>query len=137
MAEAHRTPSGGPAIDDPATLAEVTAAFHAHEAALLSHDAAVLDAMFLPAAHTLRYGVAEPQYGIDEVRAWRATQAPFERSLSRTVITTLGRDVALASTLFHRPDLPGQTGRQQQTWMRTAAVWQVAAAHVSMMPDPA
>ena len=121
-------------IDDPATLAEVRAVFHAYETALLAHDAAALDAMFLPAAHVVRYGVAEVQHGIDEVRAFRATQAPFERTLAQTVITTFGRDVAVASTLFHRPDLPGQTGRQQQTWVRTASGWRVAAAHVSMMP---
>jgi Protein of unknown function (DUF3225) len=120
-------------IDDPATLAEVTEAFHRYEAALLRHDVDVLDAMFLPSHRTVRYGVAEVQHGIEEVRQFRATQAPFDRSLSHTVITSFGRDVAVASTLFHRPDTPGQTGRQTQTWVRTDAGWQIAAAHVSMM----
>jgi hypothetical protein len=120
-------------IDDPATLAEVREAFHCYEAALLRHDVAMLDAMFLPSDRTVRYGVAEVQHGIEEVRRFRATQNPFERSLSRTVITSFGRDVAVASTLFHRPDTPGKTGRQTQTWVRTAAGWQIAAAHVSMM----
>ena len=83
----------------------------------------------------MRYGVAEVQYGIDEVRRFRATQKPFERTLSRTLITTYGRDIAIASTLFHRPDFPGQVGRQMQTWVRTAEGWRVAAAHVSMMKD--
>ena len=81
----------------------------------------------------MRYGVAEVQYGIEEVRQFRATQSPFERSLSHIVITTFGHDVAVASTLFHRPDFPGQTGRQTQTWIRTDAGWQIVAAHVSMM----
>jgi hypothetical protein len=121
------------ATNDPDTLAEVTAVFHRYEAALLRHDAQALDAMFLPAQHTVRYGTAEVQYGIEEVRRFRASQSPFERSLSRTVITTFGRHVAIASTLFHRPDFPGQTGRQMQTWIRTDAGWQIAAAHVSMM----
>lgn len=120
-------------IDDPNTLAEVTAAFHHYEAALLRHDIDMLDAMFLPSDRTVRYGVAEVQHGIDEVRRFRATQAPFDRSLSCTVITSFGRDVAVASTLFHRPDSPGKTGRQTQTWVRTGAGWQIAAAHVSMM----
>jgi Protein of unknown function (DUF3225) len=120
-------------IDDPNTLAEVTAAFHLYEAALLRHDIDMLDAMFLPSDRTVRYGVAEVQHGIDEVRRFRATQAPFDRSLSCTVITSFGRDVAVASTLFHRPDSPGKTGRQTQTWVRTDAGWQIAAAHVSMM----
>lgn len=123
-------------FDDPCTLAEVTAAFHAYEAALLRNDTAALDAMFLPSAQTVRFGVAEVQYGIDAVRAFRAQQAPFERRLSQTVITAFGQDVAVASTLFHRPDFPGQIGRQQQTWVRTGAGWQVAAAHVSMMDEP-
>jgi hypothetical protein len=121
--------------NDPDTLAEVTAVFYRYEAALLRHDPEALDAMFLPADHTVRYGVAEIQYGIDEVRRFRSTQSPFDRSLSRTTITTFGHDVAIASTLFHRPDFPGQIGRQMQTWVRTDAGWQIAAAHVSMMHD--
>lgn len=121
--------------DLPDTLAEVTAVFHAYETALLQNDAASLDAMFLKSDRTVRYGVAEIQYGIDEVRRFRALQKPFTRSLSRTVITTFGPDVAIASTLFHREDFPRQVGRQMQTWIRTPAGWQIAAAHVSMMDD--
>lgn len=119
--------------DDPHTLAEVADAFHRYEAALLRHDVVALDRFFLPSDRTVRYGVADVQYGIDEVRSFRATQGPFDRSLSRTVITSFGQDVAVASTQFHRPDFPGQTGRQTQVWVRTSAGWQIAAAHVSMM----
>jgi hypothetical protein len=122
-------------VDDPDILAEVTAVFHIYENALLAHDAAALDAMFLHSPATVRYGVSEVQYGIDEVRRFRAAQKPFDRTLSRTVITVYGRDVAVASTLFHRPDFPGQVGRQMQTWVRTPDGWKVAAAHVSMMDD--
>jgi hypothetical protein len=120
-------------IDDPKTLAEISAVFHEYETALLENDEAVLDAMFLHLNTTVRYGVAEVQYGIDEVRRFRARQQPFDRTLSRTVITTYGRDIAVASTLFHRPDFPGQIGRQTQTWIRMPEGWKVAAAHVSMM----
>ena len=122
-------------IDDPETLAEITAVFQAYEKALLENDAETLDAMFLHSDKAVRYGVAEVQYGIDEVRGFRALQKPFDRRLSRTLITTYGRDMAIASTLFHRPDFPGQIGRQMQTWVRTADGWRVAAAHVSMMDD--
>ena len=94
-----------------------------------------LDAMFLASDRTVRYGVAEVQYGIDEVRAFRAAQEPFERTLSKTTITTYGRDMGIASTLFHRDDFEGQIGRQMQTWIRTADGWKVAAAHVSMLPE--
>ena len=120
-------------VDDPEVVAEVTAVFHAYETALLENDAGLLDAMFLQSAATVRYGVDDLQYGIDEVRAFRATQKPFDRTLSRTVITAYGRDTAVASTLFHRPATPGQVGRQMQTWVRLADGWKVAAAHVSMM----
>lgn len=123
--------------DDPETLAEISAMFIAYEKALLENDTATLDAMFLPTGTTVRYGVAEVQYGIEEVRRFRAVQQPFQRTLSRTLITTYGRDVAVASTLFHRPDFPGQVGRQMQTWIRTCDGWKVAAAHVSMMDDDA
>ncbi|MEO8684849.1 MAG: oxalurate catabolism protein HpxZ [Devosia sp.] len=122
-------------INDPATVAEVRDAFERYEAALLAHDAALLDAMFVAAPTTVRYGVAEIQYGIDEIRAFRAAQQPFTRTLDRLVITTYGTDFGTASTLFHRPDFPGQVGRQMQTWIRQDFVWRVAAAHVSMMPE--
>lgn len=123
-------------VDDPEVVAEVTAVFHVYEKALLENDAALLDAMFLHSGTTVRYGVADLQYGIDEVRAFRAVQRPFERTLSRTVITAYGRDLAVASTLFHRPDFPGQVGRQMQTWVRLPEGWKVAAAHVSLIPAP-
>lgn len=120
-------------VDDPKTLTEVTAVFEAYEKALLDNDAETLDAMFLTSEKTVRYGVAEIQYGIGEVRRFRALQKPFTRSLSRTLITTYGSSVAIASTLFRRDDFPGEIGRQMQTWIRTDDGWKVAAAHVSMM----
>jgi hypothetical protein len=122
-------------IDDPETLAEITAVFEAYEKALLENDSATLDAMFLHSDKAVRYGVAEVQYGIEEVRRFRAVQKPFDRTLSRTIITSYGREMAIASTLFHRPDFPGQVGRQMQTWVRTREGWRVAAAHISMMGD--
>ena len=122
-------------LNDPAVVAEVREAFDRYERALLANDGAALDAMFLHRADTVRYGVADLQYGIDEIRAFRAAQHPFTRRLARLTIVTYGNDVATASTLFHRDDFPGAVGRQQQTWLRTPAGWCVAAAHVSMMPD--
>lgn len=121
-------------LNDPAVVAEVREAFDRYERALLANDAATLDAMFVHRADTVRYGVGEVQYGIDEIRVFRAMQRPFTRTLDRLSIVTYGSDVATASTLFYREDFPGQVGRQQQTWLRTEAGWCVAAAHVSMMP---
>lgn len=122
-------------LDDPATVAEVRDAFERYEAALLANDGATLDAMFVQSPHTVRYGVSEIQHGIDEIRQFRAAQRPFTRSLDRLVIRTYGHDVATAATLFHRPDFPGQVGRQMQTWIKQDGRWRVAAAHVSMMAD--
>jgi hypothetical protein len=123
-------------LNDPAVVAEVHDAFERYERALLANDAAVLDAMFVQRPDTVRYGVAEVQHGIDEIRAFRAMQRPFTRTLDGLTVVTYGNDVATASTLFYREDFPGQVGRQQQTWLRTPAGWCVAAAHVSMMPQP-
>jgi ketosteroid isomerase-like protein len=124
-------------LNDPAVVAEVAAAFETYEGALLANDNATLLGFFLDAPETVRYGVADVQHGFAEVAAFRRGQRPFARTLSNLVITTYGRDFATASTLFHRADLPGQVGRQMQTWIRTADGWRVAAAHVSMMDEPA
>ena len=124
-------------FNDPTIVAEVTAAFERYERALLANDNATLLGMFLDSPATVRYGVSEVQHGFAEVAAFRRIQAPFERTLSKLTITTYGKDCATASTLFQRPDLPGQVGRQMQTWIRTDGGWRVAAAHVSMMDEPA
>ena len=124
-------------LNDPVIHAEVQVAVVRYERALLANDGATLDAMFVHRNDTIRYGVNELQYGIDEIRAFRAVQNPFIRMLDRLVIVTYGSDVATASTLFYREDLPAQVGRQQQTWLRTDQGWCVAAAHISMMPKSA
>ena len=124
-------------LNDPSVVAEVSQAFERYERALLSNDNETLLGMFLLDPATVRYGVADVQNGFDEIAAFRRSQTPFERTLSQTVITTYGNDCATASTLFHRPDLPGQVGRQTQVWIRTDDGWRVAAAHVSMMAEPA
>ena len=120
-------------LNDPATLAEVEAIFTAYEEALLRNDNETLATMFLDRPETLRYGLNDVQHGYDEVLAFRATQAAFERTLDRTVITSYGPEFATASTLFHRDDTPGKVGRQMQVWVKTETGWKVAAAHVSMM----
>lgn len=120
-------------------LAEVEAAFARYELALVTNDVATLDALFWDDARTIRYGAGENLYGIEAIRAFRSARSPqgLERTLDGTVITTYGRDMATASTLFHRASAPGKVGRQMQTWMRTAEGWKVVAAHVSLIADPA
>ncbi|WP_339764121.1 oxalurate catabolism protein HpxZ [uncultured Hoeflea sp.] len=125
-------------INDPKTHAEVMAVFARYEQALISNDVVVLDQLFWQSEHTIRYGVGENLYGVDEILAFRNARpsAGLERSLSRTVITTYGNDFATASTLFSRGSAPGKTGRQMQTWVRMAEGWRVVAAHVSAIDTP-
>jgi Protein of unknown function (DUF3225) len=128
----------GPEIDIPEVKAEVEAAFAAYERALVSNDVAALDRLFLDRPTTIRYGIAENLYGYAEIAAFRAARSPLSlaRTLERTVITTFGRDFAIAATLFRRATAAGKIGRQLQTWVRTAEGWRVAAAHVSLIDDP-
>src|SRR5438067_380113 len=122
-------------IDLPEVVAEVEAAFARYEQALVANDVAALDAMFHNDSRTIRYGGTENLYGYREIEAFRAARSPagLTRSLSRTVITTFGRDFAVASTLFERAATPGKIGRQTQTWVRFADGWHVVAAHVSLI----
>jgi len=122
-------------IDLPEVIAEVKAEFDRYEKALVSNDVATLDAMFRDDPRTIRYGGFENLYGFKEIMAFRAARpsAGLARSLSRTVITTYGRDFAVASTLYDRPSFPGKVGRQMQTWVRFPEGWRVVAAHVSMI----
>ncbi len=124
-------------IDRPEVVAEVTAAFNRYETALGTNDIAVLDDTFHNDPRTIRYGMTEILYGFDEIAAFRAARSPagLTRTISRTVITTYGRDFAVASTLFHRKTLPGKIGRQMQTWVRFPSGWKVVAAHVSLLDD--
>ena len=125
-------------IDLADVKAEVEAAFAAYERALVSNDVAALDRFFLASPTTIRYGDAENLYGYAEIAAFRAARSPqgLARTLERTVITTFGRDFAVAATLFRRATAPGKVGRQMQTWVRTTDGWRVAAAHVSIVEEP-
>lgn len=126
-------------IDLPDVVAEVKAAFERYEKALVSNDVTVLDELFRDDARTIRYGVNEILYGYEEIKAFRGARSPVAlgRKLARTVITTYGRDFAVASTLYERPSAPGKLGRQMQTWAKFAEGWRVVAAHVSLMDKPA
>ena len=125
-------------VDLPDVLSEVTEQFARYEKALVSNDIAVLDELFRADARTLRYGVGENLYGYDAIMAFRAARSPvgLNRKTAKTVITTYGRDTAVASTLFYRDTLVGRVGRQMQTWVRFAEGWKIVAAHVSIIDEP-
>ncbi|MEJ0011769.1 MAG: oxalurate catabolism protein HpxZ [Bauldia sp.] len=124
-------------INIPTVKAEVEAAFAAYEQALVGNDVAALDRFFLDHPSTIRYGMAENLYGPEEIAAFRKARSAvgLARTLERTVITTYGREFAVAATLFRRANAPGKIGRQMQTWVKTAAGWRVAAAHVSTIDE--
>ena len=124
-------------IDRPEVVAEVRAAFERYEQALVANDVAALDAMFHDDPRTVRYGGAENLYGYRAIEAFRAARSPagLARTLSDTVITTYGRDHAVAATLFRRASTPGKVGRQMQTWVRFPQGWRVVAAHVSLIDE--
>ena len=124
-------------VDLPDVLAEVTAAFDRYEQALVTNDVAVLDELFRADPRTLRYGIGENLYGYDAIMAFRAARSPvgLMRRTARTVITSYGRDSAVASTLFYRDTMPGRVGRQMQTWVRFPEGWKIVAAHVSVIDD--
>jgi len=123
-------------INIPDVVAEVEAVFARYEDALVNNKIEVLDELFWDSPTTIRYGIAENLYGIQQIRAYRFGRAPtsLARRLERTVITTHGRDMATAMTMFQRPGNP-KVGRQSQTWVRFPQGWRVVAAHVSMI-DP-
>ncbi|MBX9646875.1 MAG: oxalurate catabolism protein HpxZ [Xanthobacteraceae bacterium] len=125
-------------IDVPDVLAEVTAQFARYETALVSNDVAVLDELFRGDSRTLRYGIAENLYGYDAITAFRSARSPvgLMRRTDKTVITSYGRDTAVASTLFYRDSAPGRVGRQMQTWVRFPEGWRIVAAHVSIINEP-
>lgn len=115
-------------------VAEVRAAFDRYEDALVHNKVEVLDELFWNSPHTLRYGATENLYGYQEIAAFRAGRPSqgLMRELLRVEITTYGRDFATANCEFRREGST-RTGRQSQTWMRTAPGWRVVAAHVSLL----
>ncbi|WP_326555511.1 oxalurate catabolism protein HpxZ [Micromonospora sp. NBC_01813] len=123
---------GGLEVNRPEVLTEVNAAFADYEQALVDNDVAAIVGWFWPSEQTVRFGIADHQYGIDEQRRWRAAQSPLPpgRRLSDVVTTTFGTDFAVVTCRF---DYPGGTvaGRQSQTWVRGPAGWRIVSAHVS------
>lgn len=128
-----------PELNNPAVVAEVTAAFERYDRGLDTNDVAVLDDSFWDSPHTLRYGVAENLYGHAEIAGFRASRTPAQhqaraRRLENTRITTFGGDFAVANTEYVILGT-GRRGRQSQTWVRMPEGWKVIAAHVSLLPE--
>jgi hypothetical protein len=122
-------------INNAQVLAEVTAAFRRYEDGLVSNDVPILNELFWDNTLTLRYGVAENLYGHEAIASFRGARSPagLARQVTRTVVTTYGRDFATTNLEFRRA---GRKGRQSQTWARMPEGWRIVAAHVSYMDEP-
>jgi ketosteroid isomerase-like protein len=119
-------------INADSVLAEVHQCLEQYEAALRRHDLVALDQFFLQRSDTVRYGLAEHNYGAEAISHWRRTATPVspQRRILRTVITTFGKDAASVGVEFESPDSPLR-GRQTQLWVRVEDGWKIASAHVS------
>jgi Protein of unknown function (DUF3225) len=137
-AQQPNVPTAAMVIDLPDVVAEVKAAYDRYNDAVNLGNIAILNSTFRNDPRTIRYGQAENLYGYKEIEGFRATARPLDppRTLSKTVITTYGRDFAVASTLTYRANQPGSVGRQMQTWVRFPDGWRVVAAHVSTIDAP-
>jgi hypothetical protein len=124
-------------INLPDAVAEVTAAYNRYNTAIDEGDVATLNELFKSAPETLRYGPAENLYGWNAISSFRSTKwSGGMRDLFETIVTTYGREFAVASTLYRRSDLGGKVGRQMQTWAKFPEGWRIIAAHVSVIDPP-
>lgn len=116
----------------PDVVAEVAEVLERYEDALVNNRVEVLDALFHDSPSTVRFGAEENLYGIDAIREFRRNRPSkgLERTVTRTQITTWGRDFAVAHREYLRH---GRPGRQTQTWVRTPDGWKVVSAHVSSL----
>ncbi|WP_225207551.1 oxalurate catabolism protein HpxZ [Novosphingobium huizhouense] len=119
-------------IDEPALLAEVTAAFYAYEAALMADDIPAMDALFHDAPTTNRFGVGEVLWGIEAIRAFRKGRGGSpQRRLGHVAITVYGDRFATTDAEFFRQGAE-RRGRQSQAWVKFDDGWKVVSAHVSL-----
>lgn len=116
----------------PEIVAEVTEQFKRYEKALGSNDLDTLDTLFWDDPRTLRYGPNGTLVGHAQISAFRRRRNidGIKRTLKNTVVTTFGRDFAVANTETERHGTVLVT-RQSQTWVRLPQGWRIVSAHVS------
>ena len=130
-----------PEIDLPYVVDDVSRQFWAYEKAFMANDVEALIDFFWADPRLTRYGIADRQFGIDEMRAFRrAGPAPdFTRRIENLRIVAFGDAAAVAYCEFVRSDT-ALRGFQSQTWVRlveagaSAPTWKIVSAHVSMIP---
>lgn len=123
-------------LDDPALLQHITHLSDQYEHALNNNNLDILDALFYESEQTLRYGVGENLYGIQEIRAFRTarTGGSPPREVIRRAISVLNAETAIVNLEFQRSN-ETRIGRQSQTWIKTPDGWKIISAHVSLMSD--
>lgn len=124
-------------INDPETIAELSAIYPQYETALVTNDIETMQRLFWASPHVVRFGVTENLHGIDEIEAFRAARpaANLARAITRIDITTFGKDFGCVHIEFEREkDGRITRGRQSQTWVRMEDGWRVVGAHVSLLP---
>ena len=119
-------------INDPRVLSEIRVQFERYERALMTDDLSEMDQLFHDAHTTIRYGVGEVLYGMEEIRDFRNGRGGSpQRRLCRVAIATFGDDLATTNAEFFREGTD-RRGRQSQTWVRFQDGWKIVSAHVSM-----
>ncbi|HEX4101145.1 MAG: AtzH-like domain-containing protein [Pseudonocardiaceae bacterium] len=123
------------AVNRPAIVADVRAAFERYEAALVAGDVATLNELFWDSPSSLRFGVTDRQRGATEIHNWRRRHSgvPAGRRLRDTDVLTVDRHTAVVTTLFDYPHRPNE-GRQTQVWVRFPEGWRIVSAHLSEVP---
>jgi hypothetical protein len=123
-------------VNDPETVRELRELYPAYEKALVENDVETLTRMFWASPHSVRYGVGENLYGMDEIEAFRKARPSvgLARTVTRLEIATFGKDYGSVVLEFARGAVKG---RQTQVWVRFAEGWRIVSAHVSLLPDRA
>jgi hypothetical protein len=125
-------------INDPETIAELSAIYPLYETALVTNDIETMQRLFWASPYVVRFGAAENLHGIDEIEAFRAARpaANLARTITRVDITAFGKDFGCVHIEFEREkDGKITRGRQSQTWVRMEDGWRVVGAHVSLLPS--
>ena len=123
-------------IDKPDVRAEVEAAFHRYDRAVLDNDNATLAALFWTSESTVRFGATESLVGKTEIDAFRSTRVPSSvpRRTERLIVTSFGDEFGTTSVLFRR-DGSSRQGRWTQTWIKVEGSWRIVSTHASTVSD--
>lgn len=122
-------------LDDPAVLAAARALLDRYEAALMANDGATLDACFWADPRTIRFGITEILYGIDAIRAFRASVVRYAPRVQRRVSITAFDRVACTNLEYERVGT-GLIGRETKIMADLPEIgWRVVSAHVSLLAE--